>query len=139
MRAFSIINITVGRREQIALTTSLAPIIEWRWWAWGPLRSFWAERAIADALSMIAYECGPPSHAPAEDRPPPQALACELAVVFGGRPDEWRSVRWRDAVFMMALKAYRDDPKRQTPRPVWGAHARDRFTAGAPATFRRVA
>ena len=88
---------------------------------------------------MIAYECGPPSHAPAKDHPPPQALACELAVVFGGRPEDWRNIRWRDAVYMLATKAYQDDPKRQTPRPVWGEHARDRFTADAPPTFRQVA
>ena len=120
MAPYRILDLTVGAREQIALTDSVAAVIAWAPWCVGPFRLKYVERAVADAVKMVKREMGESTGPQVEDPPPPQSFACELATMFGGTPDEWRRVRWRDAVYMVEFKGYIETPPGKSRAPVWG-------------------
>ena len=143
-RAYLVETLTVGRWEQIALSGSLSPLIRWSWWCRGPLRTRRRQQAAHEAAAaMLASEVGtaqPPSRTP----PPPQSFACELALLTGyGTPETWRRVRWRDAVYIATLHAWRNETKdKRGARPRWGQPpAATPSAAGIPPPdprFRRV-
>lgn len=134
-RAYSIRTLTLGVREQVQITGQLLPLIEWRWWCRGRLRLIWIDEAAKDATSYFRWEVGadeaervsggkrrlPRPLDPQKDRTASRATACDFAVVFGGTPDEWRRVRWRDARYMWAIHFWRETPPdKRGERPVWG-------------------
>lgn len=116
----------------------MLPLIEWRWWCrpWR-LRSVWLADAMAAAEDYYRWEVGAdqvetisggmtrvgggPQLAPQQQRSECRATACEFALVLGGRPEEWRRVRWRDARYMWDLHSWRErPPEKRGERPVWG-------------------
>ena len=124
MRPYRILTLTLGLRERVVLTSSPAPLVEWRWWCRGPLRRRWGERAFGEALDLIKREVGEPRYpqSVSENPPPPQQYAVEVSVALGfGLPDEWRRARWRDVQHALRFSNFRQTPAdKQGEPPRWG-------------------
>ena len=118
MRPYTILTITVGLREVVALSSSVSPLISWSWWCKGWLRRPHLARAHQDAVKMLHSEIGAVKGPVPQKPDPPQGFACELAVVMGfGTPDEWRRVRWRDAVYAVSIRHWMNAAKEDRAPP----------------------
>ena len=134
MAPYRILTPTLGHVETIEVleqggVRTRAPLIAWSWWCRGWLRRVWLVAAHRAAAEVLDYEMklAESRREPRWDdrrktNQPPQAYAVEVSVAMGyGLPDEWRGVRYRDAIYAARYASWRQgDPKERGPAPVWG-------------------
>ena len=137
MAPYRILTPTVGLVERFRISheagdSSLDLFLVWPWWCRGWLRRLWLVPATLAAADILNRELGTAadtqSREPVWDDPrepehvPAQAMAAHLTVTMGfGAPDDWRAVRWRDAVYVGGLQNWLNTPEKERgPRPVWG-------------------